>query len=411
MISETQAVGLFNVASGVLFTSLGLFVLSVRPRRPANVALGVFALVFGIGWGGVYINNLWVLAGPAEVVRLITLSAAFAAAGIALVALVRVFPASSERGEWLSISLASVLVGVFLASTLITRSAEGAAVGASVLEGIGRSMMAAGFWTAVIILALRYGRTPPGRARRSAATVASALVLWPAMVAGYVLGGTAHWTTLALWSVLTVAVVVLWLRNAHRVREASRTCRNLALLPLAIVLGNMLVAGVASPTTAGTWSAGVVRFAAVAIFAYGILEHQLLGLDVKVKWTIRQSTVAAVFIAVFFVFSEGAAALFEAQTGSTVAGILAAGGLVFAIAPLQRLAERVADKAMPGVKAVGEMTADERRRAYEDAASTAWSDGAIDVNERALLDRFRESLGLNEDEAHRIESEAAGEVT
>lgn len=143
------------------------------------------------------------------------------------------------------------------------------------------------------------------------------------------------------------------------------------------------------------------------LLAYGVLRHQLLGIDVKIKWTLKQSTVAAVFVAVFFVVSELAAAAFSERLG-TVVGILTAGALLFAIVPLQHFAQRVADKAMPGVKPVGEMTEDERAEAYRRQLEAAYVDGVVDTSERRILEAAREALEIDGDIALAIEREVMG---
>lgn len=61
------------------------------------------------------------------------------------------------------------------------------------------------------------------------------------------------------------------------------------------------------------------------------------------------------------------------------------------IAPLQRLAERVADKAMPGVKDAGAMDVEERAALYRNQAQVAWSDGSLSSDERDLLNAAREA--------------------
>ncbi|HLE97159.1 MAG TPA: hypothetical protein VI997_07305 [Candidatus Thermoplasmatota archaeon] len=163
----------------------------------------------------------------------------------------------------------------------------------------------------------------------------------------------------------------------------------------------------------GVWMAwlnnvtGVATLCFVALMAYGALRTRLLDLDFRIKVTIRQSTLAAAFIAVFFVVEQLAASFLSTRVG-TALGIVAAGALVFALAPLQRIAQRVADAAMPGVKAPGDMTGAERHALYRDQVHTAWADGTLTKDERVLLERLRERLGIASDEANRIEREVVG---
>jgi uncharacterized membrane protein YebE (DUF533 family) len=112
------------------------------------------------------------------------------------------------------------------------------------------------------------------------------------------------------------------------------------------------------------------------------------------------------FLAVFFVVAQLAQNFLSDEYG-LVAGGVAAGLLLFALSPLQRIAEGVANTAMPGVKSFNEMSHAERLEAYLRSARIAWADGAIDRSERAMLDGLRETLGLSTEETTRLESEAA----
>lgn len=147
----------------------------------------------------------------------------------------------------------------------------------------------------------------------------------------------------------------------------------------------------------------------VAFMAYGILRTQLFDIDLKIRWTVKQSTVAAAFLAVFFVVSEGAAAFLGERLDSTYLGIGAAALLVFAMAPLQRLAGAVAQRAVPGARPVAEMDADERRRLYAGMVRTAFQDGTLDPQERVLLAELRGRLELSTDEAEALEVDVARE--
>ncbi|MEJ2515923.1 MAG: hypothetical protein P8102_11990 [Gammaproteobacteria bacterium] len=61
---------------------------------------------------------------------------------------------------------------------------------------------------------------------------------------------------------------------------------------------------------------------AVPLITYGILKAHLFDIDLRIRWTIRQSTVAAAFVAVFYIVTEGADRMLEAELGSWV-GLLA----------------------------------------------------------------------------------------
>ncbi|MGD8921294.1 MAG: hypothetical protein PVH90_10725 [Gammaproteobacteria bacterium] len=141
---------------------------------------------------------------------------------------------------------------------------------------------------------------------------------------------------------------------------------------------------------------------AVPMIAYGILRTQLFDIDLRIRWTIKQSTVAAAAVALVFLLSEGAERFLSSELGN-VAGLLAAAIVVFLLAPLQRFAERVATVAMPNTENTPEYAAFRKMQVYESAVSEALYGDGISQKERALLMHLRESLGISEADAEAIE--------
>ncbi len=137
-----------------------------------------------------------------------------------------------------------------------------------------------------------------------------------------------------------------------------------------------------------------------------ITRHQLLGADLQLKWTLSRGTLAAVFVFLFFILSEGAQVILEDRTGSALVGVFGAGLLVFTLVPLQRLGDRLADAAMPGVVPIDEMGPRKRAALYQEWVRLAWSDGSLNKKERRMLDHARERFGLTHEEAARYEKEA-----
>ena len=142
----------------------------------------------------------------------------------------------------------------------------------------------------------------------------------------------------------------------------------------------------------------------VPIIAYGILRSHLFDIDLRIRWTIKQSTIAGVFVAVMFVISEGASEFLSDELGK-VSGLLAAGVLMFFLAPLQRFAERVASAAMPNTKNTPEYAAFRKMQIYEAAVAEALREGGISHKERSLLVRLRDSLEVSASDAEAIELE------
>ncbi len=143
-------------------------------------------------------------------------------------------------------------------------------------------------------------------------------------------------------------------------------------------------------------------FLAVPGIAYGILRTQLFDIDLRVRWTIKQSTLAAAFVATLYLVTEAAERLLSSGLG-TVAGLLAAAALVFFLAPLQRFADRVAQTAMPNTRDTPAYIAFRKLQVYEAALVDASRDGGITDKERTLLNRLRTSLEISEADAVALE--------
>jgi hypothetical protein len=143
---------------------------------------------------------------------------------------------------------------------------------------------------------------------------------------------------------------------------------------------------------------------AVPLIAYGILRSHLFDIDLKIRWTIKQSTLATVVVTFVFLLSEGADRFLSAELGNW-AGLLAAALVIFFLTPLQRFAEGVASAAMPNTKNTPEYATFRKMQVYEEAISEAQFDGGISEKERALLIRLRDSLGISESDAETIEHE------
>ena len=143
---------------------------------------------------------------------------------------------------------------------------------------------------------------------------------------------------------------------------------------------------------------------AVPLITYGILRTQLFDIDLRIRWTIKQSTVAAVFVAVFYLVSEGADRLLESELGNVI-GLIASALVMFFLVPVQRFAERVAGAAMPNTENTPEYAMFRKLQVYEAALAEALPDGNISDRERDLLDRLRDSLGISTADADAIEHE------
>ncbi len=184
-----------------------------------------------------------------------------------------------------------------------------------------------------------------------------------------------------IWAppVFTVLIIAAWAWAFKRTR--SPAARNVLLFAIA----STVLALAMSPFPQVLHMGGLARTIDVFIVAYAILRHQYLDLDVKLRWTISKTTLAGMFVAVFFMVSEGAAALFSEQWGTGI-GIAAAGLLVFGIAPLMRIADKFAATAVP--------VQSNPEQIFAAAVRAALADGHISAKEEAHLAEVAEGLGL-----------------
>jgi len=144
----------------------------------------------------------------------------------------------------------------------------------------------------------------------------------------------------------------------------------------------------------------------VSLMAYAVAYYSVLEIDLVVKRTIKRSTVAAILFALFFVVSEGSAAILSQQMG-TLLGLLVTGLLLFFLAPLQRLGDHMADTAMPAAQDTPEYRSFRRLQIYGAAVEDAVRNGGLSGARRLALDRLRQELDLDQTLAAEIEERLA----
>ena len=141
----------------------------------------------------------------------------------------------------------------------------------------------------------------------------------------------------------------------------------------------------------------------IPIVTYGILSVRLLNIQVKVRRGVQRGTLAAAFVAIFFLISEGSASFLSERFG-TVAGLLGATLIVFLVSPLHRLTEWLSGQVVR-VDEGSEYRAYRKLQMYAAAVEDALAYGDIGPAQRTLLDRLRESLQMSPQDALRIESD------
>lgn len=336
-----------------------------------------------------------------------------------------VFRVSRKGSVARRLSLLLVVEGVTLISTgyidlFLTETARSAAWYATfyraeeIIHTVGDCLMLA-LYPPFLAAALRTRMTAPFGARRVQvallllAAILAAIVLWGSLK----IGGTYLYVSLVvLFLFALVASLDAW-RTAHGMAKSRAgtfaiafgvrdVCWSFAYGWATIVLWQGTYAIVdPNASTAPYLVYALGTLLAVPLIAYGILKTHLFDIDLRIQWTIRQSTVAAAFVAVFYVVTEGADRLFEAEFGSQ-AGLLASALLLFFLSPLQRVAERFAGAVMPNTSDTPEYTAYRKMQVYE-AALVDTLGGGITDKERTLLNHLRDSLGIAATDADALE--------
>jgi hypothetical protein len=409
---QTDPDALVRTLSGVLLMAMGIWVATLRPRQGTGLAFAGFAGCYGV----LYVLRNIVDVDDATRTPIWFLEVLFlAGAMLALTYLGASFPNRLRDGRVLGWALA-ITIPCWIAAEVaafqmfgvgvIVEDPTWAAWGRFLVWPI-ISLIMEGVVIPTVLLtqALRF-RSVQGEAapslRRRIALLSAALCLYPPievadnLPAGTVFG-TMGWLFDAARVIPYLAVAGLWLYNSNL---ADAPARRAARLIAWILLGTLLI-GLLSKLDGDDRGPekGIARILMVLLLGYAILRHQLLGFDIKLRWTIRQGTIVAAFVAVFFTASELAQAFLSDKLGPYL-GITAVGLLVFALAPLQRVAERLASAAVPDVASMQEA---ERIQLYREQALAAWADGRLSAKEREILEVARRRLRIEVQQAHEIE--------
>jgi hypothetical protein len=143
----------------------------------------------------------------------------------------------------------------------------------------------------------------------------------------------------------------------------------------------------------------------VPLVAYGMLRVQLFDIDLRIKRTLKRSTVAAAFVAAFFLVSELTNNFLSDQLGN-VLGLVCTAALMFFLEPIQRVAARFSDAAMPHTQATPEYESYRKLQVYESAVQAAVEEGGISDRQRRVLDSLIGSLGIDLQAAQQLENDA-----
>ena len=140
------------------------------------------------------------------------------------------------------------------------------------------------------------------------------------------------------------------------------------------------------------------------LVTYGVLRQQLLDIDLHVKTTIKGSTLAAIFLALYFLISEGLSIFFTEWLGSFL-GIAVAALLIFLLAPLHRWAEWVSSAMVSSNLGNEDYKTYRKFQMYSSGIEEAMAMGKVTESQFALLDILRESLQLSKNDSEQLEAD------
>lgn len=409
-----------NAAGGLVVVAFGFLVIALGARGPAARGFFLFAVGFG---GGVALRNTGdaALASPSVALACFVAGALlWLLATVGIVRLGLVFPRRVGRDERKALVVAGATFCVSLPFIPLFVLAGWDALKRGDLPASGFMFYTASAGAGLaamlgllVLLPLRMRAASPSE-RAQLVLLAAALLPYVAYTTGLLFLEPALSKLIGtIWLMILAGIVIAWLAQtaADRAPKASRA---IAWVTLTMILVGMIEGVFFGVTTRSNLSSisGIIRIVAVALLAYAVIRHQLLGIDVKIRWTISKSTIAAAFIGVFFVASEGAQQFFGETLGSSYVGIAAAGMLVFAMAPLQRAAERLAVKAVPIPNSAPTQPAPntDNEAVYVNALRLALRDKRLSRAEEAHLHRLAEALGIRPGRAHELLAEVENDL-
>jgi hypothetical protein len=139
------------------------------------------------------------------------------------------------------------------------------------------------------------------------------------------------------------------------------------------------------------------------LLSYAVLRAHLFDVDLKVKFALRGTTLTSFFIVAFLIVSQLVQNI-TSQFFGYMGGAVAAGLLLFALHPLQRAADRMANAAMPRVKETPDYIDARKAAVYSAALEGGLQDGTITATERAMLTALQLELGIANADARALEA-------
>jgi hypothetical protein len=225
---------------------------------------------------------------------------------------------------------------------------------------------------------------------------------WSTVLVGYCANSALTYTIVITNGTATVLAIIALATSARGTqlrRRMGAYVTAFCVLDAVLVTYNTLPFNSSTGPTRVTFDLGLLL--SMLLLARALLRFQLFDFDLRVKWTLKRGTLVAIILGAFFIVTALAEQYLQ-QFGWVVGGI-AVGALLFALRPIERAIDRLADRAMPRTTGTPEYLAQRKHEIYRAAIEDAMRDGSVSAKERALLLRLADNLGLSAEESTRIE--------
>lgn len=288
-----------------------------------------------------------------------------------------------------------------------------------------------------LVTFMEYRATPPGALRNSLLVLSLAFAtqavfrpfqITTELLASEVFGvatGTFTATELAIHLSMrivgilaTLVLAVALARTGYRGDAVTRSqaTRYLAILALPALNGIIVaVMGLVAPDERNPYawtlytSTAVWALAFVFLAGYGIVRYQLFNIELQARFVLKQGTLISSIAVLFLILSEVIESLIAIPDNWSIPDVVASVGAALLLAalfrPLQRAAERVTVRLMPGVEHSEEYGKRRMVQLYRAAYEGAVKDGVITDKEMDVLVHLRRELGISPQQARHVEKE------
>lgn len=383
-----EGIDLLNLASAAVLAALAVFLLVRKGRNATTHALAVFAIGLALLYGGGFL--------PPGVLNDVLLAASYVVIAAGMVGLAWLVPSRLDAARARRAIVAAAVLGFsYTLGSVLTFD-----WGAFPSEGWARILRALAVWVygvaafASVLFAYRGTRpdAEPGSIRSLAILGLGLALFGGGLARSWTADAAANPASAAVDLLMVIITGLAWFRFGAS--PSRRSVRRTSLAVLGVWTAATFAAFVAPEST---YPLG--RILGTFLLVYAVLRGQIAGIDAKVRFGISKGTVAGIVVAIVFVVSEGAQSLFGEDRQWL--GLLVGGSVVFAIAPLQRAADRLAEKAVPVAGTQGS-SAPKGLFLFEQLATRLAADGTLSPADQGTLAHVAQEMGLGAGDVHDV---------